>query len=518
MKHIIRYLALLAVLQFSALPLYAEQGAQDHGHDHGHNHAHEHSAAESSKDSEIKSTETKRLWCKEHQLHEDECFICHPELREKGRLWCNEHGRYEDRCWLCHPEIEDKEREYCNTHYLYADECAHLHPENAQKHSQKSDKNVTPTKSAELFCKEHDLPERECGICHPELLSSLNKGDALKLRLPSEESIELVGITSAPPESMSVEDAVACVGELRFNENRTAHIVAPVRGVIKEVHVDLGASLSSGSALASIWSPAIAEATSNAILSAQTLARVQRLRKKGISSAKDLERAQANNRSAVQRLQSLGFSDKQISSLKTDGNAPTVLSVTAPFDGEVVERSSVQGEFVEAGAPLFTVTDKTTLWAMLSIPAAKLGLVKKGQTVKLKTSAFSDEEFTGTLTWISASIDSKTRMVKARAEVENTDGRLRDNMFVNARIVTRQSNNAYLVPNNAVQTIEDINFVFVKLHNDLFQIQPVELGATSGDKIEIISGLSKDSNIVSDRSHVLKSQFLISRLGAGCVH
>ncbi len=44
------------------------------------------------------------------------------------------------------------------------------------------------------------------------------------------------------------------------------------------------------------------------------------------------------------------------------------------------------------------------------------------------------------------------------------------------------------------------------------------LGSSSGGKVEVISGLSSDFNIVSDKSHILKSQFLISRLGAGCVH
>ncbi len=362
------------------------------------------------------------------------------------------------------------------------------------------------------------MSERECGICHPELLGSLAKGEALKLRLPSEESLKLVGLSTALPETASIEDAVASVGELRFNENKTAHIVAPVRGVIKEVHVDLGETVSAGNGLVSIWSPAIAEAASKAVLAAQTLARVERLQKKGISSAKDLERAEAENRSAVQRLQSLGFSDKQIESLRADGDAPVVLSVSAPFDGEIVERSSVLGEFVEVGAPLFTVTDTSTLWAMLSIPAAKIGQVAKGQVVQLTTSAYPGEEFSGILTRISASIDRKTRMVQVRAEVKNPDGRLRDNMFVNARIITRASNAAFLVPSDAVHKIEDVHFVFVKLQNDLFQIQPVELGASSGGKVEILSGISNDLNIVSDQSHVLKSQFLISRLGAGCVH
>jgi hypothetical protein len=50
----------------------------------------------------------KRLWCNEHGVYEDECYICHPELfpegntiRDSKRLWCNEHGVYEDECYIC---------------------------------------------------------------------------------------------------------------------------------------------------------------------------------------------------------------------------------------------------------------------------------------------------------------------------------------------------------------------------------------------------------------------------------
>ena len=98
---------------------------------------------------------SKRLWCNEHGVYEDECFICHPELKSKvaadvethkhdhesietvqnsKRLWCNEHGVYEDECFICHPELKT---------------------------------NMSEVASVELFCEEHKVPERECGICHP---------------------------------------------------------------------------------------------------------------------------------------------------------------------------------------------------------------------------------------------------------------------------------------------------------------------------------------------------------------
>ena len=70
-----------------------------------------------------------RLYCEEHAAYEDECFICHPEFREKGRLWCREHDRYEDRCFECHPELEDPKRVLCEKHFLFEDECFLCQPD-----------------------------------------------------------------------------------------------------------------------------------------------------------------------------------------------------------------------------------------------------------------------------------------------------------------------------------------------------------------------------------------------------
>ena len=81
--------------------------------------------------------------CK-HKAPKSECFICNPELREKGRLWCKEHERYEDRCWICHPEAQDKKRPYCNEHSLYEDECFLCHPELKKKQNKPSAGKAAP--------------------------------------------------------------------------------------------------------------------------------------------------------------------------------------------------------------------------------------------------------------------------------------------------------------------------------------------------------------------------------------
>ncbi len=112
------------------------------------------------------------------------------------------------------------------------------------------------------------------------------------------------------------------------------------------------------------------------------------------------------------------------------------LEVRAPFAGEIIERTAVRGALVEAGKPLFTVADRSVMWAMLNIPESALARVKVGQKVELRVESLRGQVFTGKLTWIAAEVDDKSRMARARAEVANPEGALKAKMFAKARILT----------------------------------------------------------------------------------
>lgn len=451
--------------------------------------------------------------CAAHEASKELCFICDPALREPGRLWCKEHSRYEDRCWLCHPELEDKTRLYCNEHSLYEDECFLCHPELKDKTKSKEQVDAS---SPELMCQEHGVAEAECGICHPELTARLKPGGSVKVRLPSSESAALIGIESAPAGAGQVAEAVECYAEMSFNQNRFAQLSAPVSGIIREVRADLGDVAAGGQVVARIWSAQVAEVVSQAVLAHQTLERERRLRADGISPAKDLQEAEAFHRTAYQQARALGFTEAEVDALADRPDEPVLLGLRAPFAGEVVERQAVLGAFVEAGKPLFTLTDHSTMWAMLSIPETHLAQVRVGQTVELQMDALPGQTFSGRLTWIAAEIDERTRLARARAEVPNPEGQLKARMFARAHILVRQQGDAITVPQQAISEVEGQSLVFIKLEEDLYEARAVRLGAEHDGAREVLDGLERDEKVVIRHGFSLKSQLLASRLGAGC--
>ncbi|MFO1511936.1 MAG: efflux RND transporter periplasmic adaptor subunit [Verrucomicrobiota bacterium] len=474
--------------------------------------------------------------CK-HGAPDKDCFICHPELREKGRLWCKEHNRYEDRCWECHPDAQDKSRLYCKEHSLYEDECFLCHPELKTntapaegKPGASTGSDAKPVAKA-LLCKEHGVPELECGICHPDLLSQKQPGQGLKVRLRSAESAGKAGVVVSTPGVDTMTQGIEAFAELTFNQNKLAQITPLVGGIVKSVEVDLGSRVKEGDLLARITSVAIGEAQSAYVkalaedrLRDKTAERERNLRAQRISSEKDLQEAEAAHESAMaavqqtqQQLMVLGFDEQQIQALADQKGTPGVLEIRAPFAGEIVERTAVRGAMVEMGKPLFTLADTTAMWAMVNIPESLLAKVQVGQKVELSVESLPGQTFTGTLTWLSAKVDDRTRMARGRVEVSNAEGKLKAQMFARARILTSSSDRAVIVPQGALQNVSGTTVVFVKFSADIFEARPVQLGGKRDGRVEIVAGLKPDEQVVVAGSFALKSQFLISRLGAGCV-
>jgi membrane fusion protein, heavy metal efflux system len=389
----------------------------------------------------------------------------------------------------------------------------------------------TRSESPVVMCKEHGVPEQECGICHPELLAKKQPGEGLKVRLPSAESAAKAGIAVEPPGVDRMEQGIECLAELTFNQNKLAEITPLVEGVVRFVAVDLGSHVHKGELLARLASQGMSEAQSAYLsaraeeeLRAKDAERQRNLRVENISSDKDVQEVEAAHKNAAaalrqarQHLKVLGFTEEQIEGLASGRAAPEDLEIRAPFAGEIVERKAVQGALAEVGKKLFMLADTSTLWAMVSIPESQLSRARVGQSVQLTVESLPGQRFAGRLTWLPVQIDERTRMARGRAEVDNKEGRLKAQMFARALILTGASEHAVVIPESALQKVSGTTVVFVRSGVDLFEARAVTVGARRGGRVEILAGLKPDEPVVISGGFALKSQFLISKLGAGCV-
>lgn len=462
-----------------------------------------------------------------HAVAGETCFICDPNKREAGRLWCREHGRYEDRCWLCHPEQEDKDRLFCTEHFLYEDECHLCHPE--LKPSAQNN-NTTNDASQTLFCNEHGVPEIECGICQPGLAESLEPGQSLKVRFVSENSTRKAGVRTAFPRKAQSTPMVPALCRVHYNGNALAHITPLASGVIQEVLVDVGSQVDTGDVLVEIRSAEVAAAKS-ALLAAvvdhhiKDIAhqREKDLVEQKISATRNYQEARAalqvaalTENTARQRLLNLGFTDTEIETIEKAQDSSSLLKVRAPYSGTLVAREAVIGEWIAPGRSLFTLADLSSMWLELSVPEDKAAMIRTGQAVEATFDTLGMATAKGPLVWINQSIDQRSRMVQMRAVVPN-DGHLKQGMFGHARITVGPKAKALQVPNDAVQHLLKRPYLFVKETDDLYALRRVSLGAQHASDVEVTAGIEPNDEVVVAGSFTVMSEFLKSRLGAGCV-
>ena len=89
-------------------------------------------------------------------------------------------------------------------------------------------------------------------------------------------------------------------------------------------------------------------------------------------------------------------------------------------------------------------------------------------------------------------------------------------MYARARILVRSAEEAVLVPSSAIYALEGKPFVFVKLADDLFEARAVTTGVKFDGRLEVLAGLESQEVVVVNHGFAIKSQWLSSRMGAGC--
>jgi cobalt-zinc-cadmium efflux system membrane fusion protein len=487
-------------------------GAADDGHGHdGHDHG---------------DGEGEGHACTEHGVPEQFCTLCDPGLKEKLDL-CSEHGGIpEDICTLCNSKAESK-------FGIVMCPAGHGLPRSFCTSCDDSD----VSKADDGWCAAHNKPEKLCDAC----LTDVSNADQAKCRQPlplvrfnGKDLAKKVGIGLTEARQSKCSHTMTANAEIAYDANRYADITPRVAGFLKTVVADLGEKVRKGDVLAIVDSPEISSAKAQ-YLNAQaqvTLAQVTYDRSKPLARAgtipgkteletlTDLTRAKAVLLEAKQRLKNYGFEDAALEAIVKTEDTDSKLNIVAPIDGIVVERHAVNGEYVEPNTQIFAVTDISTMWLWINVYQADIANVKIGQKVVYRPTIDGSDEVPGTLNWIGAEVDPKTRTVRARASLENPQGKLRANQFGTVRILVEDEHDAIIIPRQSVQTNEGADVVFLPQGEPgVFRPQRILTKRTdSPNEIEVVWGLKPGESIVSDGSFWLKTEIMKGAIGAGCAH
>ncbi|MET3475651.1 efflux RND transporter periplasmic adaptor subunit [Variovorax atrisoli] len=363
--------------------------------------------------------------------------------------------------------------------------------------------------------KEHHAEEGKgetkaaAGEAKGEEKSAAHKEDEEKIAF-TDEQIKAADISVESAGPARIKLSLQLPGEIKFNEDRTAHVVPRVAGVVDSVSANLGQEVRRGQVLAVLSSPGLSEQRSE-LQSAQrrlelartTYEREKKLWEEKISPQQDYLQAEQAMQEA--RIAVANANQKLLALGATPGaSALGRYELRAPFDGMVVEKHISLGESVGEAVNVFTISDLSTVWAEISVAANNLNLVRIGEQVKIRSTAF-DQTATGKVSYVGSLIGAQTRTATARVTLTNPERIWRPGLFVNVELVASETEAPVTVAADAVQTVEDKPTVFLRVPGG-FMPQHVQTGRSDGKRVEIVGGLKPGAAYAASGSFVVKSQ------------
>ncbi|HNV86836.1 MAG TPA: efflux RND transporter periplasmic adaptor subunit [Candidatus Omnitrophota bacterium] len=150
------------------------------------------------------------------------------------------------------------------------------------------------------------------------------------------------------------------------------------------------------------------------------------------------------------------------------------------------------------------------VWLYVPIYEYELPFVHVGDRVEVSVPALPDKKFQGVVRSLDSVVDPVTRSVRIRAQLENPEGVLKPEMYVDA-ILEVDLGEQVAVPEEAVFVTGEKNIVFIAKANDVFEPREVTLGAKADGFYQVKSGLQEGEKVVTSGNFLIDSE---SRLKA----
>ncbi|MEA2553920.1 MAG: hypothetical protein QOJ65_2096 [Fimbriimonadaceae bacterium] len=185
-----------------------------------------------------------------------------------------------------------------------------------------------------------------------------------------------------------------------------------------------------------------------------------------------------------------------IGALKSARAQLTALTVRSPLSGVVAGATPNPGEYVDTTGALATIVNLSAVRVLLNVPLAQISEVRPGQEVVFTTEADPSRVHSARVTVVGTAVDPATNTVPVEAIAGNADRSLRDDGLVKAEIVVDEHSNALVVPVDAVVDKGGKPTVFTVTADNIAHAKEVKVGIRQGSLVEILSGLQEGDKVV----------------------
>jgi len=342
------------------------------------------------------------------------------------------------------------------------------------------------------------------------------EGAPIKL---SPEQIKQAGIVVQRVQHQQEKRVITAPGSVSLNGYHVAEVTALVDGTVHARHVRLGDKVKKGKRLVTLTSSALAQAQADYLradgayqTSKLDLARLEGLVQDKIVSQARFQQAQSNYQAAKANfaaakasLSSYGMRNKDIKRLSSSKEYGKLV-LRAPSAGTVVSDDFRLGQHIAAGTRLMQIVDESTVWVEVKLSQSQIAGIHAGESAMVLSKA-NKTTYPAKVMNVYHQMDTTTRTVGVRLEVQNPQDELHPGMFVTAEIESgRGDTDVLLLPAEAVQRQGSELIVFVEEEPGHFERREVEVGKTSLGLTPIIKGVAEGEAVVVKGAFVLASE------------
>jgi len=312
-----------------------------------------------------------------------------------------------------------------------------------------------------------------------------------------------VNVEAVKVARVAMPQTITAVGSLRSDESITLR--PEVAGRISAILFSEGQRVAKGATLVRL-DPSINEADTqqaraNLKLAQSKFDRATDLAKSNFISGQAKDEAENNLRVAEAALQ---LAEAKLAKME----------LKAPFAGIIGLRVMSLGDYVKEGADIVNLESIDPLKVDFRVPEIYLRQVQVGQVLEVTLDALPGKTYEGRVFAINPLVDANGRAIVIRALVKNPDTALRPGMFARVRLITRDQQDALVLPEQAIVPQGDEQYVFKVVDGKAFRTK-VTVGQRREGKVEIVGGVANGEVVVSAGQAKLRDGVSVTIAGNG---
>lgn len=313
-------------------------------------------------------------------------------------------------------------------------------------------------------------------------------GEGLPTVSIAPQMINNLGVRTEPVLRGDLARPIETVGYIDYDANRVSHVHLRIEGWIERLRVrSVGERVSKGDLLFQLYSPQLVNAQEEYVQALQG----------------GNERMRSASR---ERLLSLGVPEAQVRTLEQSRRVQQTVAIHARQDGVVADLKVREGMYVMPSMEVMTLADLASVWILVDVFERQAAWVQPGQQAQVRIPYLPGQVWEGQVEYIYPSLDPKTRTLKVRLRFDNPGEQLKPNMYAKVSLLADPRAQVLHIPREALIRSGGGERVVLARGEGRFQPVAVKAGIESGERIEILEGLSEGDTVAASAQFLIDSE------------